>query len=144
MFFDTMYYSAEKYLQMELNQTLIHIPNCNGWLCLFSRLHEVPWLIFLTEVEFSNLFLFPSQYNLSFLMVQVCAGILISFLLAFLPGSLGGLSITSEIINMLGAAFPPCQAEWSLRDWNLLFHKWAFVGREKWKERSSATVIFSK
>lgn len=44
-------------------------------------------------------------------MVQGHAGILISFLLAVLPRSLQGLSVTSEIINVTGAAISTCQAQ---------------------------------
>lgn len=44
-------------------------------------------------------------------MVQGRAGMLISFLLAVLPSSLRGHSVTSEIINVTGAAFPTHHAE---------------------------------
>lgn len=81
---------------MELNQIFLQTLIIMGdW---FSILDSIKWLYRYSFHRLRSLIYFPSPLHL--LTVQGHAGILITFMLAILPDSLRGITITSEIINV--------------------------------------------
>lgn len=81
---------------MELNQIFLQTLIIVG--DYFSILDSIKWLYIYSLHRFRSLIYSPPPLHL--LTAQGRAGILISFMLAILPGSLRGITITSEIINV--------------------------------------------